>query len=146
LIIAGIAAWFLFAFTSEEPPRAPAETGGSVFRQQIMIRFPRGQRGAVQASSTMTQWRESRGPRCLSASRIVGATLLGQDSVDLILRDNRRVRARLESRCPALDFYRGFYVNATEDGQICADRDMLRSRAGGQCQIDQFRMLTALSP
>ena len=111
-------------------------------RQQIIIRVPTGSQRVVPAGSSLIQWRERRGPRCLSASRIVGATLLGQNSVDLILRDNSRIRARLESRCPALDYYRGFYVNATVDGQICADRDSIRSRAGGSCTIDQFRTLS----
>ena len=31
---------------------------------------------------------------------------------------------------------------ATEDGRICADRDVIRSRVGGECRIDQFRVLT----
>ncbi len=145
MIIAGAAAWILFTFVGQDAPRPPApRVRGSIsVRQQIIIRVPRGIRTAVPASSSLIQWREGRGPRCLSASQIVGASLIGQSSVDLILRDNSRVRARLESRCPALDYYHGFYVNATQDGRICADRDSIRSRAGGECQIDQFRMLSA---
>ena len=84
-----------------------------------------------------------RGPRCIDPRRILGAAHLSQDSVDLIFRDNTRVRARLEGRCPALDFYRGFYVPMSADGQICADRDSIRSRTGGECQIERFRTLTA---
>ena len=146
MIVAGAAAWILFTFVGQEAPRPPAppRARGSIsMRQQIIIRVPRGVRTAIPASSSLIQWRESRGPRCLSATQIVGATLLGQNSVDLILRDNSRIRARLESGCPALDYYRGFYVNATQDGRICADRDAIRSRAGGECQIDQFRTLSA---
>lgn len=67
---------------------------------------------------------------------------MSQNSVDLILRDNSRVRARLDRRCPALDYYRGFYIDTTADGRICADRDTIRSRAGGECRIDQFRRLS----
>jgi len=143
LIIAGAAAWMLFAFVGQQATRPPAPPrGGSIsVRQQIIIRVPRGTQRVVPAGSSLIQWRESRGPRCVSASSIMGATLLGQHSVDLILRDNSRLRARLESRCPALDYYRGFYVNATQDGRICADRDAIRSRAGGQCTIEQFHIL-----
>ena len=94
------------------------------------------------AGASLIQWRESRGPRCVSASRLVGATLLREDSVDLILRDNSRIRARLQSSCPALDYYRGFYINATDDGRICADRDAIRSRAGGECEIEEFSLLS----
>src|SRR5919106_979769 len=95
---------------------------------------------------TLTKWREGRGPDCIAATRLIGATLLRQNSVDLILRDNSRVRARLQRSCPALDYYRGFYINATADGRICADRDSIRSRAGGECQIDQFRSLSPERP
>ena len=112
-------------------------------RQQIIIRVPQGVRQVAPAGASLIQWREGRGPRCVSANTIVGATMIGQSSVDLILRDNGRVRARLERRCPALDYYYGFYLNATTDGRICADRDSIRSRVGGECGIDQFRTLRA---
>jgi hypothetical protein len=111
-------------------------------RQHIVIRVPPGAGRTAPAASAI-RWEEGRGPRCVSTGRIVGAALLGQNSVDLIFRDNSRIRARLERRCPALDYYRGFYVEATQDGRICAERDSIRSRTGGECQIDQFRTLTA---
>jgi hypothetical protein len=119
-------------------PRAP-EARAVTVRGQVIIRVSTGAGRAIPAM----RWDESRGPRCVATNRIVGAALLGQNSVDLIFRDNSRVRARLERRCPALDYYRGFYVEATQDGRICADRDSIRSRTGGECQIDQFRALTA---
>ena len=49
----------------------------------------------------------------------------------------------LERRCPALDYYNGFYMSATPDGLICADRDSIRARTGGECRIDSFRTLRA---
>ncbi|MEA3017550.1 MAG: hypothetical protein QOI38_2272 [Sphingomonadales bacterium] len=115
-------------------------------RQQIILRVPQHMRPAQPAGSTLVRWREGRGPRCLSAQSVIGATALGRNSVDLLLRDNSRVRVQLESSCPGLDFYRGFYVNGNPDGRICADRDSIRSRMGGQCGIDQFRTLTAERP
>ena len=140
MILAGAAALLAYAFAGADA-QAPERPSVTV-RQQFIIRVQRGPRMAVPRGAAPIEWQESRGPRCVSASRIAGATLIGQDSVDLILRDNSRVRARLERRCPALDYYYGFYVNATADGQICEDRDVIRSRVGGQCQIDQFRALT----
>jgi hypothetical protein len=92
---------------------------------------------------TPIRWEEHRGPRCIPWARIAGAVQLGQNSVDLMFRDRTRIRARLERRCPALDYYRGFYLPATADGLICADRDSVRSRTGGECRIDQFRALQA---
>ena len=109
-------------------------------RQRIVIRVPEGDRRVVSAGSSLIRWRESDGPRCVQARQIIGATL-GGSSVDLIMRDNSRVRARLGQRCAGLDYYRGFYVNATEDGRICADRDVIRSRMGGRCEITEFRNL-----
>jgi hypothetical protein len=92
------------------------------------------------------EWKESRGPKCLPMQSIAGATLIGQNSVDLVLKDRSRVRARLEKSCPALDYYYGFYIRPNADGQICADRDIIRSRVGGQCEIEKFRALTAERP
>ena len=54
----------------------------------------------------------------------------------------KRVRASFDTRCPALDFYGGFYLN-TGDGKVCAGRDMIRSRLGSSCVIDEFHRLTA---
>ena len=108
--------------------------------------MPSGVRQVAPAGASLIKWRESRGPNCVAASRLIGATFLRQNSVDLILRDNSRIRARLQRSCPALDYYRGFYINATADGRICADRDSIRSRAGGECQIDQFQSLSPERP
>ena len=60
-----------------------------------------------------------------------------QNSVDLILRNRQRVRAKLESSCPALDYYYGFYITPNPDGLVCEDRDIIRSRMGGACEIDR---------
>ena len=146
MIRTGAAALLLLLFGSaRDTPVAKAQQGSLTVRhRQIIIRVPSGPpRAIAPAGASLIKWRESRGPNCIAATRLIGATLLSQNSVDLILRDNSRVRARLQRTCPSLDYYRGFYINATADGRICADRDSIRSRAGGECQIDQFR---ALSP
>ena len=146
MILAGAAALLLLAFAGgQQGPRAPR---GSVTirHHQIIVRLPAPAQGTVAAGRPLIRWRESRGPRCIAVSSLAGATLLGANSVDLILRDNRRFRAHLGRRCPALDFYRGFYIDTTADGRICALRDSIRSRAGGECQIDQFRALSAEQP
>lgn len=145
-MILGTAALLALAWSAApEPARVPVRIAQLTIRQQIIIRRPHNADKTGPANAPNISWRESRGPRCVSASQIVGATLLGQDSVDLILRDNRRLRARLEQRCPALDYYYGFYVSVTSDGRICAERDSIRSRVGGQCMIDAFRTLTPVA-
>ena len=137
----------LLSASAEQAPPQPRGGGTLVVRhRQIIVRVPSGIRQVAPAGASLIKWREGRGPDCVSATRLIGATLLRQNSVDLILRDNSRIRARLQRRCPALDYYRGFYINATEDGRICADRDSIHSRAGGECQIDSFRSLTPERP
>jgi hypothetical protein len=146
LIRAGAAAVLLLALggAQQAPPSATGTV--TVRHQQIIIRLPRGPQQVTPAGASLIQWREGRGPRCITASRLIGATSFRPSSVDLILRDNSRVRAQLHRRCPALDYYRGFYINATEDGRICADRDVIRSRTGGECQIDRFSALVPERP
>lgn len=87
------------------------------------------------------EFREMRGPKCIARARIAGATLNGARSIDFMLRDGTRFRARLQRSCPAIDYYAGFYLNPTADGTICSDRDALHARSGGECQIDAFRKL-----
>ena len=146
MILADTAALLMLVFGAAGGP-VPGErvhyAQGSV-RQQIIIRMP--PRPAHSAGASLVRWRESRGPRCVQARAVTGATALGRDSVDLILRDNSRIRARLDNSCPGLDFYRGFYVNGNPDGLICSDLDSIRSLMGGECEIDQFRTLTAVRP
>ena len=119
------------------PAQPPRPTGQVVVREQMVVRM-RGR-----ATTPAIQWTEKKGPKCLPARTIAGAAMIGRHSVDLVLRDRRRIRAKLENSCPALDYYYGFYITPNKDGMICADRDIIRSRMGGQCEIDGFRTLEA---
>jgi hypothetical protein len=112
----------------------PAQYGQTVVREQVIIRFRH-------TPPTRVDWKEGKGPKCVPARAIAFATLVGKSSVDLILRNRQRVRAKLESSCPALDYYYGFYITPNPDGMVCEDRDNIRSRMGGACEIDRFRGL-----
>jgi hypothetical protein len=138
------AALLLLAWNGAAPAApAPTEFAQVTVRQQIIVRVPVRARRPVPRVREV-EWKEAeKGPKCVKAKNIAGAALLGQDSVDLILRDNSRVRAKLESSCPALDYYYGFYITPGEDGRVCADRDLIRSRVGGKCEIEKFRNLWA---
>ncbi len=103
-------------------------------RQQIIIRVP-----ARQPPPDRIDWKEKNGPKCIPAGALAGA-LISRQGVDLLLRGGRRVRARL-SRCPPLDYYSGFYIRPGLDGRVCEDRDTIRVRSGGSCEIDRFRLL-----
>lgn len=107
-------------------------------RQSIIVRVPT----QPTRSPAPVEWKESKGPKCLSMSTIAGAAVTDHDSVDLIFRGGGRIRAQLEAECPALDYYSGFYIRPTEDQRICAGRDSIHSRSGGECEIRRFRTLT----
>ncbi len=141
-MLTGPAALLLMALAPppEAAPDPDRRPGQVTVRRQIMIRTMRVASPGDPARR-LVDWRERRGPRCLPASAIAGAARLRRDSVDLILRNRRRVRVRLGSACPALDYYYGFYITPGEDGLVCSERESLRSRVGGQCEIDGFNML-----
>lgn len=122
---------------------APVQLAQLSIRRQILVRVPLRVYPAPRQEAPV-DWKESGGPRCISARYILAATALTNRSVDLIMRDRSRVRAQLDRSCPALDYYYGFYVATNVDGRICADRDSIRSRVGGECGIDRFRRLRAV--
>ena len=109
-----------------------------VVQEEVIMRVP------VRPMPHRFDWEEHKGPKCIDAATIGGAAITASDSVDFILKGGKRVRAILEDQCPALDYYSGFYFRAPADGKLCADRDSIRTRSGGDCQIDKFRTLTPI--
>lgn len=111
--------------------------------ERIVIRIPRIRREPPPppAEPPPVRWIEKRGARCLPADGIVGALVSSPGRVDIVMDDGQRARALLETDCPALDYYLGFYIKPTTDGQVCAGRDAIRSRSGAMCPIRAFRRL-----
>lgn len=109
------------------------------FRSHIVVRVQTTQLAAVPEAAL----REKKGPKCIAAGDILAAAVLARSSVDLVLRGGYRMRARFSASCPGLDYYSGFYAVPAADGTLCADRDVIRDRAGGECEIDKFRRLVA---
>ena len=109
-------------------------------RDEMIIRIP------VRPAPPPAQfeWEERKGPKCLPSSAITGAVLSGKSSIDFLLVNHGRIRARMDEDCTALDFYGGFYVTPKDDN-VCADRDEIRSRMGGICRIDKFKLLVPQS-
>lgn len=114
-------------------------------RQHVVVRVPRisqpNQPIASSAPLTPIAWVERRADSCLPMNGVAGAAITRADSVDLVMADGKRMRARLDSDCQSLGFYSGFYVRPTDDGRICARRDTIRSRSGGECRIQAFSAL-----
>ena len=129
----GFIAMLLATSEAEAPPAPPVRV--MTVERQMILRVP------VSPYPRLNfRWEEEKGPKCLPASSIAGAMLSGPDSIDLVLRNRLRIRAKLDNDCEGLDFYDGVYLQ-TEDGQLCAKRDSIRSRMGGTCRIEKFRML-----
>ncbi|MBP2277342.1 MULTISPECIES: hypothetical protein [Sphingomonas] len=113
--------------------------------QRIVIRIPRvlGGRTPQRSEPAPPRFTEKKGPKCVAMAAVEGALISGDDSVDLILIDDTRLRARFDNKCPALDFYSGLYLKSTPDGMVCAGRDSIRARSGSACRIDGFKRLVA---
>lgn len=139
----------LAAATSVAPtPRAVAlmndygsrvEVTQMTIQQRVIIRVPA--MVPLPAPPRPIRWKERKGPKCIALNQLAGAAITQNDSVDLFLHGGTRLRAMLDDDCPALDYYSGFYVRPTTDGQICQKRDMLHTRSGGQCRVERFRTL-----
>jgi len=78
---------------------------------------------------------------CLSLDSIRGATMHDRAGILFVTNGNLRYQAVLERGCRPIDFQSGFYLGATEDGAICAGRDMLHARSGLRCAIVGLKRL-----
>ncbi len=113
-------------------PASPAR------REQMMADFRR-------QSATQTQYEEERLRGCVALSGIAAYQPSPQrNRLLLFMRDRNIVSVELERACSARDYYSGFYVERSEDGQICAKRDVLQSRAGANCKVAKLHRLVAV--
>ena len=124
---------------------APVELAQLTIERRVIIRVPlvaqpRAGRPAPPPPSP-EDWDEKKGPRCIAIRSIRSAALGARNSVDLILTNSQRYRARFGKQCRAADFYAGFYIEPTDDGSLCAGRDDIQARSGMACEVDSFRRL-----
>lgn len=133
LALAGL--MFLLTATAALSQSSPNMVRRVVIQDQLILRIPVRPR-----PMRPIEWKEKKGPKCLESRKIAGAMLSGPSSIDFVMRDRSRVRARMDSKCPALDFYGGFYLQP-DDHRVCAKREVIRSRDGGTCAIERFRRL-----
>jgi hypothetical protein len=126
---------------------APPEPRREVLLAQMTIKIERNSIIRVPAPpravrpDPVARWKEKSAPHCVRWGSMAAAMVSSPTTIDIIVRGGTRYRVKLEKSCSAVDFYSGFYVKVTPDGQICKDRDMIHSRAGGECGIDKFRTL-----
>lgn len=73
--------------------------------------------------------------RCISVQGLAAAQLFGDSAIEVQMNNGRRYRLFFARECPALSFYQGFYYRRQRAGQLCAGRDVIGARSGGECAI-----------
>jgi hypothetical protein len=133
--------------------RQPAQLGQVRIEQRVIIRISPGTPAARQQmmadlrrrGTLPTSYQEEKLDGCIAISGIAGVEPAPQQNrLLLFMRDRRILSAALERACNARDYYSGFYVERSEDGQLCAKRDLLQSRAGASCKVAQLNRLVAV--
>ena len=120
---------------------APGQRHAEVMiSRRVIIRVPMESTPPLRP---IKRWKTRKAPKCMQGHGVRGAVVMAANKVDLILPGGGRLRAELESSCPALDYYSGFYLRPDPaDGMICAGRDAIHARSGGECVIKRFRRVT----
>lgn len=108
----------------------------STNRNSLLAQLPR--------TGLNTRYEERAMARCLPVNRISGVQTGTGNRLLLFLNDQRIISVNLERACRARDFYSGFYVERSEDGQLCVERDELQSRSGAKCEVEAMRRLVAV--
>jgi len=115
--------------------------------RRVIIRVPRRRPRPITSladipkSTPAPTFSEKKIGKCLPMSNILGVQVSSERSVDLITRDRKRIRARLEKKCQAQSSYPGVYTEKSGDGKINRGRDSLHSRTSTKCEIKRFREL-----
>ena len=133
-----------FVLSASPPQPEGVEYAQLTIHERLIIRVPRVSPAPIRGRAAplpQVRWDEKKGPVCIAMRALTGAAVDREGEVDLVVGGAKRIRAKLDDNCPTLDFYRGFYLKPTPDGQLCAKRDGIRSRSGAYCAVTRFRAL-----
>ncbi len=128
-------------------PERPTVIAQLRIEKRVIIRVPRRRPNSLapmadfSRKSPLPNYREKKIGKCVPMNNILGVQMFADEYLDLVTKDRKRIRMRLEKNCQARNFYSGFYMEKSEDGKMCANRDILHSRTGAKCEIDRFREL-----
>lgn len=128
-------------------PVTPASAEQVSIEQRVTIRINarpapvRMEGGFMDADMREPQFIERKMGNCLPMNAIAGIQPVSSNKLLLIMRDDRLVTAQLEKGCQAREFYSGLIVDRASDGQMCVQREELKSRSGATCQVVAFRHL-----
>lgn len=143
-----------------DPPPVPSAdneslrglSGRMIIERRVIIRIPAlpqpdndGVAGFLPPGS-VTVLRIQRAPTCLAARSIRGALFPRGGRSILFSTMSGRFEAVLERGCRAAEFQPGFYLHASDDGALCAGRDLIHARTGASCMISVFRPVGAGRP
>lgn len=84
--------------------------------------------------------------RCIPVTGMAGAQLFGDRGIEMSMSDGHRYRLFFANECPALSFYQGFYYKRRKAGQLCAGRDIIAARSGGECPIASIMPVKPATP
>lgn len=79
--------------------------------------------------------------RCVNVGQIGAVQSTRDNRLVFYMRDQRIIIANLEKACRSREYYSGFYMARSADGQLCLDRDVLQSRSGASCKVRRWREL-----
>jgi hypothetical protein len=126
----------LAALSALTPSAESVELAQMTIQQRVVIRVP-----IAPEPTRPIRLIEKKGPKCLASNNLAGAVVTSARTIDLFTRNGPRLRAELDKQCQAVDLRFGFYIRPNADGQVCASRDTIHARTGGQCDIEKFRTL-----
>jgi hypothetical protein len=116
----------------------PRDAGRDALPPQVLPMQPMQpimQMPTPQARSSSVRVRERKTSKCMPALGIAAVQPTTDGRLIFYMRDRRMIAAGLEKACSARDFYLGFYMSKTADGQLCVGRDAIHSRAGTTCKL-----------
>ena len=126
----------------------PEPWGQVRIEERVIIRIspsPPDARQRLQAlqprNSAANAYREVNHDGCVRVGNIVGVQPTTDNRLLLFMANRNVLAASLERGCDARAYYSGFYLDQSNDGRLCVDRDRLHSRAGSSCSLDTMRRL-----
>lgn len=134
-----------------EDARRPMEANQVRIERRVIIRIspsPQATREQMLASlprrEMRTTWQEVEHGNCVNIEGIAGVQPTNDNRLLLFMRNRSVLAASLQRGCAARAYYSGFYVENSEDGNLCVARDRLQSRAGSSCEVSGFSRLIAV--
>ncbi|KRA83068.1 hypothetical protein [Altererythrobacter sp. Root672] len=116
--------------------------------QRVIVRIaPSSPRTVARSMDRIAEdtdrFEEERVGDCVPIGAIAAVQPANNNRLLFFMRDRRVLSAALERSCNSEDYYLGFYVERSGDGQLCSRRDKLQSRAGASCRFTKLSRLVA---